>query len=54
MTADNSTNNNVVIFFVSDLKIVYYYSSITIPWRRDKNILIKSYLETKSFKTLSK
>ena len=24
VTATNSTNNNVVFFFVSDLKIVYY------------------------------
>ena len=24
VTAKNSTNNNVVFFFVSDLKIVYY------------------------------
>ena len=24
VTANNSTNNNVVFFFVSDLKIVYY------------------------------
>ena len=24
VTANNSTNNNIVFFFVSDLKIVYY------------------------------
>ena len=24
MSADKSTNNNAVVFFVSDLKIVYY------------------------------
>ena len=38
MTANNSTNNNVVFFFVSDLKIVYdnnYQSSITMPWTRE-------------------
>ena len=53
VTAHNSTNNNVVFFFVSDLKIVYYnnyWSSMTMPWIREENIL-RLYLETKSFKT---
>ena len=39
MTVNNSPNNKVVFFFVSDLKIVYhinYQSSIT---KRGKNIL---------------
>ena len=34
VTAYNSTNNNVVLFFVSDLKIVFfnnYLSLITMP-----------------------
>ena len=41
MTA-NSFANNVMLFFVSDLKIVYdnnYYSSITMSWTREENIL---------------
>ena len=41
MTANNTTNN-VVFFFVSDLKIVYnnnFKSSITMSWIRRKNIL---------------
>ena len=51
VTADNSTNNNVVFFFVSDLKIVYnnnYKSSITMPWtREEKTFCLTTYLETK-------
>ena len=40
VTANNSTNiNNVVSFFVSDLKRVYYniilyQSSVTVPWTK--------------------
>ena len=53
MTANN---NNVVFFFVSNLKIVYYnkyYSSITIPWTREKKIsCVTTYLKTKSLKTV--
>ena len=56
MIANNSTTNNVVFFFVSDLKIVYdknYKSSITMPWTREEKIFcIAVYLETKSFKTV--
>ena len=49
-------NYNVVFFLVSDLKIVYYNnyeSSITMD-KRGKIFYITTYLETKSFKTVSK
>ena len=39
MTAHNSTTNNVVFFFVLDLKIVYYnnyLSLITMPLTREE------------------
>ena len=39
VTANISTNNNFMFFFVSDLKIVYnnnYLSSITMPWTREE------------------
>ena len=42
------TTNNVVLFFVLDFKIVYNnndYSSITIPWAREENICVTTYLE---------
>ena len=46
-----STNNNVVFFFVSDLKIVYYNNyqfSISIPLTREERIFcVTTYLETK-------
>ena len=58
VTANNSTNNNVEFFLVSDLKIVYYktyQSSIKLPWTKEERIfLVTTYLETKSFKTVSK
>ena len=41
-TVYNSSNDNVEFFFVSDSKIIYYnnyYSSITIPWTGEENIL---------------
>ena len=47
VTPKNSTDNNVVFFFVSDLKIVCHNnnkSSITMPWLRDENIL-RHYLD---------
>ena len=51
MTAINSTNNNVVFFFVSNLKMIYnnnYLSSITMPWTRKKKIFcVTIYLEAK-------
>ena len=51
VTANNSTNNNVVFFIVSYLKIVYYnnYSYLsTIPWTREEKIFYATtYLETK-------
>ena len=39
VTANNSTNNNVV-FFISDLKIVYnnYQSLITMPWTKEEKM----------------
>ena len=56
VTANNSTNNNVVFFFVSDLKIAYYnnyQSLITMPWtREEKYFAVTTDLETKSFKTV--
>ena len=48
VTASDSTYNNIVLFFVSDLKIEYYNnSSITIPWTREEKIFCVTYLETK-------
>ena len=37
VTANNSTNNNVFLFFVSDLKIVYYNNFVqsTAFWERE-------------------
>ena len=56
MTANNSTNNYVIFFSISDMKIVYYNSyqfSITMPWAREEKIFcLPTYLETKSFKTV--
>ena len=52
VTDNLSTNDNIVFFFVSDLKIVYYYnnqSSITMPWTKEENIFLTAHLETKSF-----
>ena len=50
VTANNSANN-VVFFFISDLKIVYnnnYQSLITMPLIREEKIFcVTSYLETK-------
>ena len=58
VTTNNSINDNVIFCFVSDLKLVYYsnyYSLITMPWTREEKIFwVTTYLETKSFKTLSK
>ena len=54
VSANNSTNNNVVFFF-SDLKIVYYnsyQSSITMPWKKGEIFCFSPYLEIKSFKTI--
>ena len=53
MTANNSTNDNIVFFFVSDLKIVYnnnYQSLITMPWTGGENILRHFLFGDKSFK----
>ena len=39
VTVYNSTYNNFMFFYVSDLKIVYYnnyQSSITMPWTREE------------------
>ena len=48
VTANNSPNNNVVLDFVSDLKIVYYnnyQSMIRMPWTREEKIFcITTYL----------
>ena len=56
VTANNSTNNNVVFFFVSDLKIVYsnnYKSSIIMPWIREEKLFCNTTdLEIKSLKTV--
>ena len=58
VTANNSITNNVVFFFVSDLKILYNnnsQSSITMPWANEVKIFcVITYLEMKSFKTVSK
>ena len=58
VTTNYSTNNNVVYVFVSDLEIVSYnnyYSLITMLWtREEKMFCVTIYLETKSFKTVSK
>ena len=53
VTANNSTNNNVVFFFVSDLKIllILFHNAFD---KREKIFYITIYLETKSFKTVSK
>ena len=43
MTLNNSTNINVVFFFVSDLKIEYYdnnKSSIIMPWTREDRYFV--------------
>ena len=54
MTVNTSKNDNVVFFFVSDLKIDYdnnYQSLITKSWTKRKTIsCVTTYLETKSFK----
>ena len=42
VTANNSTTNNVMLFFVLDFKIASYnncYSLITMLWTREENIL---------------
>ena len=53
MTAYNSTDNNVVFFFVSDLKIVQllilYHHALD---KREQIFYVSTYLETKSFKTV--
>ena len=50
MTANILTTNNVIFFFVSDLKIVYnnnYKSSIIAIWIREENILRPNLFEDK-------
>ena len=58
VTTPNSTTNNVVFFFVSDLKIVNYKQLLILDHngldKRGKMFCVKTYLETKSLKTVSK
>ena len=58
VTANNSTTNNAVSFFVSDLETVYYnnyQSLISMPSPGEEKIIcITTYLDMKSFQTVSK
>ena len=55
VTANSSTNNNVVFFFVSDLKIVHTITTINPQsqclGQERKIFCLTTYLETKLFKT---
>ena len=56
VTVNNSTNNYVVFFFVSDLIILYsnnYLFSILMPLTREEKIFcVTTYLKTKLIKTV--
>ena len=57
MTANNSTNNNVMFFFLSDLKIVYdnnYKSLITVPWTREETYLASLLIRRQNHSKLCK
>ena len=60
VTANNSTTNKIVLFFVLDMKIVYYnnynnyYFDHNALDKRGKRFCITIYLDTKSFKTVLK
>ena len=51
VTANNSTNNNVVFIFVPDLKIEYYKQLLILDHNaldeREKIFCVTTYLETK-------
>ena len=53
MTANNSTTNNVVFFFVSDLKNSKLKQILIADHKREKIFRVTIYLETKSFKIVS-
>ena len=57
VTANESTSNNAVFFFVSDLKIIYYNNnqfSITMPWTREEKYFASLLISRQNHSKLSR